>query len=51
MKQLIVTIALIMLGLAVFGMIAGREGSVYSTVRNVWEKEAEQRGLSDSPIR
>ncbi len=51
MKQLIVTVALIVLGLALFGMIAGKDGSVYSTVRGVWEKEAEARGLADSPLR
>ena len=49
MKQLIVTVALIVLGLALFGMIAGRENSIYSTVRSVWEKEAEQRGLRTAP--
>ena len=51
MKQLIVTVALIMLGLALFSMIAGPENSIYSTVRGVWEKETEYRGLTDAPLR
>ena len=51
MKQLIVTAALIMLGLAIFGMIAGSEDSLYSTVRGVWEKQAEHRLLTDDPPR
>ena len=50
-KQIIVTVALIMLGLAIFGMIAGNEGSLYSTVRGVWEKQAEHRLLTDDPPR
>ena len=50
MKQLIVTVALIILGLALFGMIAGKENSIYSTVRSVWEREAEYRGLSEDPL-
>ena len=51
MKQLIVTAALIMLGLAIFGMIAGSDDSLYSTVRSVWEKQAEHRLLTDDPPR
>ena len=51
MKQLIVTAALILLGLAIFGMIAGSEDSLYSTVRGVWEKQAEHRMLTDDPPR
>ena len=51
MKQLIVMVAMIILGLAIFGLIAGKKDSVYSTVSNVWEKEADSRVLYDEPLR
>ena len=51
MKQLIVLTASILLGLALFGLIAGREGSVYSAAKNVWESEADMRVLSDESAR
>ena len=51
MKQLIVLIASIMLGLALFGMIAGKDNSIYSALRKAWEKEADLRVLSDEPLR
>ena len=49
MKQLIVLVASVLLGLALFGMIAGRENSILSAAKNVWENEAELRVLSDEP--
>ena len=49
MKQRIVLTASILLGLALFSLIAGREGSIYSAAKNVWESEAELRVLSDEP--
>ena len=51
MKQLIVLVASVMLGLAIFGMIAGKENSIYSTLENAWEKEADHRVLSSAPAR
>lgn len=40
MKQLIVMFATIILGIAVFQMIAGGgEGSVYNVVKNAWVEE------------
>ncbi len=51
MKQLIVLAAMIMLGAFLFGLIAGKDNSVYSTVRGVFEKQAEQRMLTDDPYR
>ncbi|MBQ1892058.1 MAG: hypothetical protein II164_06930 [Firmicutes bacterium] len=51
MKQLIVLAAMIMLGAFLFGLIAGKENSVYSTVRGVFEKQTEQRMLTDDPYR
>ncbi len=51
MKQLIVLAASVILGLALFGMIAGHENSLYSTVRKVWEKEADLRIFADEPAR
>ena len=40
---------IVMLGLAIFGMIVGGDDSLYSTVRGVWEKQAEHRLLTDDP--
>ncbi len=40
MKQLIVMIAAILLGIYIFGLIAGSgEGSVRSTVGRLWQQE------------
>ena len=48
MKQLIVLIATITLGLFLFDLIAGRDdSSVYSTVRSVWVKEIGQRTMRE----
>ena len=51
MKQIIVLVASVMLGLALFGMIAGKDNSVYSVLRKAWEKEADLRVFSDEPLR
>jgi len=40
LKQLIVLISSIMLGIIIFSLIAGpNEGSVYSAVKSVWQTE------------
>ncbi|HPF18474.1 MAG: hypothetical protein QM215_08160 [Bacillota bacterium] len=50
MKQLIVLVAAVCLGLQLFTMIAGSgHGSVASTLRQVWLQEIEVRRLEDSP--
>ena len=41
MKQMIVLIAMIGLGAAMFQMIAGNDNSVYSEVQSMWQHEAE----------
>lgn len=51
MKQLIVLTASVILGLALFWLIAGRGNSVYSAAGNLWEQEADLRVLSDEPAR
>ena len=51
MKQLIILTASLILGLALFGLIAGRQDSVYSTAGNVWKREVQQRELRDAPLR
>jgi hypothetical protein len=44
MKQLIVMVAMIGLGLILFNLIAGDEdGSLISVMSNVWEQEIEHR--------
>ncbi|MDR2295972.1 MAG: hypothetical protein LBD95_04160 [Clostridiales Family XIII bacterium] len=44
MKQFIVLIAMLALGLAIYGMIAGPdEDSVLSTMKGVWADEIELR--------
>ena len=44
MKDFIVLIASIMLGLAIFGLIAGNDkGSIKSTLKDVWTKEVNIR--------
>ena len=48
MKQLIVLVASIMLGIFIFGLIAGpQDGSIYSEVKGVWQQEIEARTMSD----
>ncbi len=46
MKQFIVLIASLLLGLALFSLIAGPEdGSIYSTLKQVWGSELSVRTL------
>jgi len=48
MKQLIVMVAAIMLGVQLFIMIAGnQDGSVFSIMREVWIKEIEVRNMNE----
>ena len=47
MKQLIVMLASIMLGLALFGFILGRDGSIKSALQSVWQKEVRVRTIED----
>ena len=48
MKELIVLVASIMLGIVLFSLIAGtQEGSVYSDVKDVWQTEVEIRTMED----
>ncbi len=48
MKELIILIASIMLGLCLFTLIAGeQESSVYSAVKDVWTTEIRVRTLED----
>ncbi|HPX71005.1 MAG TPA: hypothetical protein PL035_02485 [Bacillota bacterium] len=48
MKQLIVLTAMILLGIFIFQLIAGRQdGSVFNEVKNVWEMEIEARKMGD----
>ena len=52
MKQLIVLVAMILLGVILFGLIAGPEdSSTYSVVRGLWESEMEARTMSDPVIK
>ena len=40
MKQIIILMAMIFLGLAIYGIIAGDDdGSIKSTVSNLWQQE------------
>lgn len=49
MKQMIILAAMIMLGVFLFGLIAGPdEGSIYSEVKNVWQQEISARTMSDN---
>ena len=51
MKQLIVLVSMIMLGVILFGLIAGPEdSSTYSVVKGVWESEIDARTMSDPVI-
>ena len=50
MKQLIVMVAAIMLGLQLFIMIAGdQDNSVFSTMREVWIQEIDARNMDEFP--
>ncbi|WP_324823742.1 hypothetical protein [Sinanaerobacter sp. ZZT-01] len=47
MKQIIVMVATILLGIAIFYMIMGpQDNSVYSTVQGVWKQEIDVRTKS-----
>ena len=47
MKQMIVLAATIMLGVFLYGLIAGPgEGSIYSEVKNVWQHEIDARTMT-----
>ncbi len=51
MKELIVLIASIMLGLCLFSLIAGdTDKSVYSAVKGVWQREIQVRTLQDGAL-
>ncbi len=48
MKQLIVMVASILLGIFLFRMIAGpEENSLYSNVKQLWQKELQIRTVQD----
>ncbi len=48
MKELIILIASIMLGLCLFDLIAGdADNSIYSAVKGVWNTEIRVRTLED----
>ena len=48
MKQLIIMMAMVMLGVALFALIAGRdEGSILNVMKGIWEQEIQIR--TDSP--
>ena len=48
MKQMIILAATIMLGVFLYGLIAGpQDGSIYSEVKNVWQKEIDARTMTD----
>ncbi len=48
MKQLIVLLATVVLGLFLFQLIAGKdEGSIYSSVKKVWLAEIGQRTMRE----
>ncbi len=50
MKQLIVLLATLLLGLQLFSMIAGREeSSILSTMGRVWIQEIDARKMEDIP--
>ncbi len=50
MKQLIVLLAALLLGLQLFSMIAGsEENSILSTMSRLWVQEIEARKLVDVP--
>jgi hypothetical protein len=43
MKQLIVMIAMLMLGLAIYSLVAGDRDSIKSSVGGLWRNEIEQQ--------
>lgn len=46
MKQLIVMVAMILLGISIFNLIAGpSEGSIRSSVGQLWQQEIEMRTM------
>jgi len=48
MKELIILIASVMLGLCLFSLIAGDgDNSIYSAVKGVWNTEIQARTLED----
>ena len=51
MKQLIVLVASVLLGIALFGMIAGPDDSVYSAVGGLWDKEVTLRTVTAEPAK
>ena len=51
MKQLIVMTSMVMLGVFLFTLIAGpQDGSIYSSVREVWVREAASRTVTDREL-
>ena len=51
MKELIILIASIMLGLCLFNLIAGdSDNSIYSAVKGVWNTEIRARTLEDGTL-
>lgn len=51
MKELIVLIASLMLGLFLFNLIAGEQDtSIYSAVKGVWNTEIRTRTLEDGTL-
>ena len=51
MKELIILIASLMLGLFLFNLIAGdRDNSIYSAVKGVWNQEIRVRTLQDGTL-
>ena len=51
MKELIILIASIMLGVFLFNLIAGdTDRSVYSAVKGVWQTEIRARTLEDGTL-
>lgn len=51
MKELIILIASIMLGLCLFNLIAGDgDRSIYSAVKGVWNQEIQVRTLEDGTL-
>lgn len=43
MKQVIVMIAMLMLGLTIYSYVAGDDDSVKSSVEDLWRREIEQQ--------
>ena len=51
MKQLIILTASVILGIFLFGMVAGSsEDSMYSAAKRLWQREAEIRTMQDGRI-